>query len=37
MEESCLIIIDYNKAIENGFIEMDKTIKELMKQQIYEA
>ena len=29
MEQSALVIIDFNKAIENGFVEMSKTLCEL--------
>ena len=30
MEESALVIIDYDNAIENGYVELSKTIQELM-------
>lgn len=30
MEQSALVIIDYENAIENGFVELSKTIQELM-------
>jgi hypothetical protein len=29
MEESALIIIDYNKAIENGYVKLSKNLAEL--------
>ena len=30
MEQSALVIIDYDNAIENGYVELSKTIQELM-------
>jgi len=30
MEESALVIIDFNKAIENGFVKVTKEIVELL-------
>jgi len=32
MEESALIIIDYNKAIENGYVKLSKNLAELYSQ-----
>ena len=29
MEESALIVIDFNKAIENGYVELTKTLQDL--------
>lgn len=37
MEDSALVIIDFDKAIENGFVQMDKRIKEIMGQADDEA
>jgi len=32
MEKSALVIIDYNNAIQNGFVRLSKRIKEMCKQ-----
>ena len=32
MEKSALVIIDYDKAVANGFVELSKTIERLMKE-----
>ena len=33
MEQSALIIIDFNKAIENGYIKLTKEVKELYTEE----
>ena len=32
MEDSALVIIDFNKAIENGFVELSETLQDLYEQ-----